>query len=330
MSLWIDKKYLKLVSPRLRNGKWKDDKLFNHSCTYCGDSSKNELKARGYHFIYKDTYVYKCHNCGHSTNIGIFLKDHDDMLYKQWVMEKFGKKNDTRPVAQQNMTFEPPKFKSNPLAKYPKAEDSQLCIDYLTQREIPKKWWKDFYFVEKSQSLDSINYKYNKRVLGNDPRLVLPFYDRQKNLIGLTGRALNDSQLRYLTLRFDEEKPLIFNLDKVDFNKPLYVVEGPIDSLFLDNCIAVAGSDFSKVTNEISRSNSTLIFDNEPRNKEIIKKMRSMGEQGYNVCVWPETITEKDINDMVLNRIPDIVDVIRENTLQGLSLNLAINNWSKV
>ena len=84
------------------------------------------------------------------------------------------------------------------------------------------------------------------------------------------------------------------------------------------------------MTNEISRSNSTLIFDNEPRNKEIIKKMRSMGEQGYNVCVWPETITEKDINDMVLNRIPDIVDVIRENTLQGLSLNLAINNWSKV
>ena len=155
MSLWIDKKYLKLVSSRLRNGKWKDDKLFNHSCTYCGDSTKNKLKARGYHFQHKDTYVYKCHNCGHSTNIGIFLKDHDDMLYKQWVMEKFGKKKDSRPVAQQNFTFEPPKFKSNPLAKYPKAEDSQLCVDYLTRREIPKKWWKDFYFVEKSQSLSS-------------------------------------------------------------------------------------------------------------------------------------------------------------------------------
>ena len=330
MSLWIDKKYLKLVSPRLRNVKWKDDKLLNHSCPYCGDSSKNELKARGYHFVHKDTYVYKCHNCGHSTNVGIFLKDQDDMLYKQWVMEKFGKKKDTRPVAQQNFTFEPPKFKSNPLAKYPKAEDSQLCVDYLTRRQIPKKWWKDFYFVEKSQSLSSINYKYNKRVLGNDPRLVLPFYDRQKNLIGLTGRALNDSQLRYLTLRFDEEKPLIFNLDKVDFNQPLYVVEGPIDSLFLPNCIAVGGSDFSKVTNEISKSNSTLIFDNEPRNKEIIKKMRSMGDQGYKVCVWPETIKEKDINDMVLNQIPNIIDVINNNTLQGLSLNLAINNWSKV
>ena len=143
-----------------------------------------------------------------------------------------------------------------------------------------------FYFVESAQSLSSINYKYNKRVLGNDPRLVLPFYDRQKNLIESQVETLNDSQLRYLTLRFDEEKPLIFNLDKVDFNKPLYVVEGPIDSLFLDNCIAVGGSDFSKVTNEISKSNSTLIFDNEPRNKEIIKKMKNMSDQGYKVCVW--------------------------------------------
>ena len=98
----------------------------------------------------------------------------------------------------------------------------------------------------------------------------------------------------------------------------------------MDNCIAVAGSDFSKVTSEISKSNSTLIFDNEPRNKEIIKKMRSMGELGYKVCVWPETIKEKDINDMVLNQIPDIIDVINNNTMQGLSLNLAINNWSKV
>tara|TARA_E500000081_G_scaffold153406_1_gene187659 strand:- start:1556 stop:2293 length:738 start_codon:yes stop_codon:yes gene_type:complete len=245
-------------------------------------------------------------------------------------MERFGKKNDTRPAAQQNFTFEPPKFKDNPLGKYPKAKDNQLCIDYLTKREIPKKWWDDFYFVESAQSLSSVNYKYNKRVLGNDPRLVIPFYDRQKNLIGVTGRALNASELRYLTLRFDDNEPLIFNLDKVDFNQPLYVVEGPIDSLFLDNCIAVAGSDFSKVTNQISKSNSTLIFDNEPRNKEIVKKMKSMSEQGYKVCVWPETILEKDINDMVLNRIPDISGVIKENTKQGLELSLAINNWSKV
>ena len=112
------------------------------------DSTKNKLKARGYHFVHKDTYVYKCHNCGHSTNIGIFLKDHDDLLYKQWVMEKFGKKKDTRPVAQQNFTFEPPKFKSNPLAKYPKAEDSQLCVDYLTRRRNTKKMVERFILLK--------------------------------------------------------------------------------------------------------------------------------------------------------------------------------------
>ena len=174
-----------------------------------------------------------------------------------------------------------------------------------------------------------MNYKYNRRVLGNDPRLVFPFKDRQGNLVEVTGRALNDSQLRYLTLRFDDDKPFIFGLNKVDFNKPLYVVEGPIDSLFLDNCIAVAGSDFSKITNEIPKSNTTIVFDNEPRNKEIIKKMNSIAELGYKVCIWPETIKEKDINDMVLSGVNPL-DIIKRNTLQGLKLKLAIKNWSKV
>ena len=197
------------------------------------------------------------------------------------------------------------------------------------RRNIPKKHWKDIYFVENSQSLSSLNYKYNRRVLGNDPRLVFPFKDRQGNLVGVTGRALNDSQLRYLTLRFDDDKPFIFGLNKIDFNKPLYVVEGPIDSLFLDNCIAVAGSDFSKITNEIPKTNTTIVFDNEPRNKEIIKKMNSIAELGYKVCVWPETIEEKDINDMVLSGLNPL-DIIERNTLQGLQLTLAIKNWSKV
>ena len=104
--------------------------------------------------------------------------------------------------------------------------------------------------------------------------------------------------------------------------------EGPIDSMFLPNCLAVAGGDLQSI--KFDKEQCILVFDNEPRNKEIIKKMRSMGELGYKVCVWPETIKEKDINDMVLNQIPDIIDVINNNTMQGLSLNLAINNWSKV
>ena len=327
MSLWIDKKYLKLVAPRFKNSKWKSDKLLNHSCPYCGDSQKDKLKARGYHFVYKDSYVFKCHNCGHSTSLGKFLEEHSSTLYKQWVMEKFGRR-EKRKTPLPEMSFKP-EFKSDPLKGYTKAEDNEISLTYLMRRNIPKKHWKDIYFVENSQSLSSLNYKYNRRVLGNDPRLVFPFKDRQGNLVGVTGRALNDSQLRYLTLRFDDDKPFIFGLNKIDFNKPLYVVEGPIDSLFLDNCIAVAGSDFSKITNEIPKTNTTIVFDNEPRNKEIIKKMNSIAELGYKVCIWPETIKEKDINDMVLSGVNPL-DIIKRNTLQGLKLKLAIKNWSKV
>ena len=327
MSLWIDKKYLKLISSRFKNSKWKSDKLLNHSCPYCGDSSKDKLKARGYHFVYKDSYVFKCHNCGHSTGVGKFLKDQDSMLYKQWVMEKFGRKEKSK-KEKVEIDFKP-KFKPNPLSGFTKAKDSDLALTYLMRRSIPEETWDDMYFVEQAQSLSSLDYKYSRRVLGNDPRLVLPFKDRQGNLVGVTGRALNNSELRYLTLRFDDEKPFIYNLNKVDFNKPLFVVEGPIDSLFIPNCIAVAGSDFSKITNEIPLTNTTVVFDNEPRNKEIIKKMLQIGDLGFKVCVWPTTIEEKDINDMVLmGKNP--VDIINKNTLQGLSLIHAVKYWSNV
>jgi len=328
MSLWIDKKYLKLISSRFKNSKWKSDKLLNHSCPYCGDSQKDKLKARGYHFVYKDSYVFKCHNCGHSTSVGKFLQDQDNMLYKQWVMEKFGRKEKKSTGVVTEMDFKP-KFVADPLKVYPKAKDEPISLTYLLRRSIPEDKWEDIYFVENSQSLSSLDYKYNRRVLGNDPRLVFPFKDRQGNLVGVTGRALNDSQLRYLTLRFDDDKPFIFGLHKVDFNKPLYVVEGPIDSLFLDNCIAVAGSDFTKITDEIPLTNTTVVFDNEPRNAEIVKKMTAIAKLGYKVCVWPDIVKEKDINDMVLSGVNPL-DVINKNTLQGLKLQLAIQTWSKV
>ena len=67
--LWVDKKYLRLISSRFRNSKWKNEDLLNHSCPYCGDSEKNPHKARGYHFVYKDTFMYKCHNCGVATGL---------------------------------------------------------------------------------------------------------------------------------------------------------------------------------------------------------------------------------------------------------------------
>ena len=329
--LWVDKKYLRLISSRFRNSKWKNEDLLNHACPYCGDSEKNLHKARGYHFVYKDTFMYKCHNCGESKSFANFLKEQDNALWKQYAVEKFYKKKpEFAPVIKQRTSI----FKRDSLKKVGciKALDSPRARDYLNIRQIPKHKWDELYYVENSQSLSNIDTKYKDRVFGNDPRLVLPFYSRQGKLIGISGRALNNNKLRYLTLKFDETTPLIYGLRTVDYNKRVYVTEGPIDSLFLPNAIAVAGSDFSKLKTIVPTEQAIVVFDNEPRNPEIVKHMSQIIEDGFTVCVWPKWIRQKDINEMVLNGLsPNIIeDTINKNKFSGLKAKMALSDWSKV
>ena len=194
--LWVDKKYLRLISSRFRNTKWKNEDLLNHSCPYCGDSEKNPHKARGYHFVYKETFVYKCHNCGESKSFANFLKEQDTTLWKQYAVEKFYKKEPTfTKVTVPKVTKV---FKDDPLKKVGcvPATQSKRAIEYLNHRRIPLEKWDELYAIENCQALSSLDYKYKDRVFGNDPRLVLPFYSRQGKLIGVSGRALNNNKLR--------------------------------------------------------------------------------------------------------------------------------------
>jgi len=331
--LWVDKKYLRLISSRFRNSKWKNEDLLNHACPYCGDSEKNPHKARGYHFVYKDTFMYKCHNCGESKSFANFLKEQDNTLWKQYCVEKFYKKE---PNYTPILTLKPSFPKHDVLKKVGCLKvmqpGAQRARDYLNMRQIPKHKWDELYYIENSQSLSNIDTKYKDRVFGNDPRLVLPFYSRQGKLIGISGRALNNNKLRYLTLKFDETTPLIYGLRTVDYNKRVYVTEGPIDSLFLPNSIAVAGSDFTKLNTIVPTEQAVVVFDNEPRAPEIVKKMNQIINDGFEVCIWPRTMNDKDINDMVLNGLsPNIIeDIINKNKFSGLKAKMALSDWSKV
>ena len=134
----------------------------------------------------------------------------------------------------------------------------------------------------------------------DEPRLVLPFIDKDGMLFGFTGRSFKKNSLRYLTIMIDDTKPKIFGLDKVDFNRKYYVVEGPIDSLFLDNAIAVSGTSFGKLSETgLDKDNLNIVFDNQPRNVEVCKLIEKNIDQGYSVVIWPQTIIAKDINETI-------------------------------
>jgi hypothetical protein len=329
--------------------KWKGDTTLNHRCLYCGDSSKNTYKARGYHFAVEQSFIYKCHNCGKSTSSVNFIKDHFPVIHKEYVKEwlkESGRKPKNHasghkmpsantfkftPKTEINtkdiMTVENLKFLMKP------CNEVVVAKKYLEDRKIPKVHFNELWYTEHPQSLSLLSSKYKDRVLGNDPRIILPFFSEDGELIGISGRAINDSPLRYLTMRFRDDLPLIFNLNKVDRTKTIYVTEGPIDSLFLPNSIAVAGSDFKKI-DETIKDSSVLIFDNEPRNKEILKKIDEVIDLGYSVCVWNDRRVDayKDINEMILNGLTEqeVKSIIDECTTDGLSAKLKLQEYKKI
>jgi hypothetical protein len=154
----------------------------------------------------------------------------------------------------------------------------------------------------------------------------------EKNLAAFQGRALGESKLRYITVKTHEDNHKFYGLDRLNLDDMIYVVEGPIDSMFLQNAIATADSNLMSITSVFDKSKITLVFDNEPRNKEIVKKIDDAIEQHYNVMIWPEMIDSKDINDMVLDGFsPDeIQDIISRNTFVNLRAKAEFIKWKKV
>ena len=198
----------------------------------------------------------------------------------------------------------------------------------IEKRKLPPKCLNDLYLCESF-------YKFTNSLIpnkfpsldGDHPRLLIPFRDKDGEVFAYQGRAFGDEIPKYITIKLNSDADKIFGLDKVDMKKKIYVVEGPIDSLFLDNCIAVAGADFNNVQGDL-----TVIYDNEPRNKEIVKQIEKTINQGRSVVLWPDSMKEKDINDMILSGYTklQIQKIIEDNTFEGVSAKLRFTGWKKI
>jgi len=337
MSIIIDTKYLSLLSPRLDRFKKVRDYLWNFRCPQCGDSQKSKSKARGYVYRKKTDLFFKCHNCGVGQSVGNLIKDLDPFLHKQYIMERYragetGKRKSKAP----EFKFETPTFKPKEtdidlpsIESLPKEHYARV---YCEGRTIPQQFMEKIFYTEdfKNWALSVCQVDYSN-LMGKEPRLVIPFFDKDNQLIGAQGRALQESKVRYVTVKVYEDAPKVFGLERWNSDQHTYLVEGPIDSLFLPNCLAVAGADMSDL-GILNKDKTTLIFDNEPRNFQIVRSMIKSLQDGWNVVIWPNSITCKDINDMVLTSIKDarLVEIINTNTYSGQRGEWEVHSWKKV
>lgn len=345
--LYIDSKYVGLVSARLPLFKRRND-TYNFRCPLCGDSQTNKNKTRGYLYRKGDGLLYYCHNCHVSVSFGNFLKAIDPEVYKQYVQEKFIEKNSNTNVAIADKppditSFAKPVFITNtPLKSLKKI--SQLAWDhpakkYINSRMIPTRFHSKLFYAPKFKKWVNsiIPDKFDVDKLDDDePRLIIPMIDKNHDVIGVQGRSFRKDGIRYITIIFNDQLPKVFGLDDVDFTQTTYVTEGPIDSMFIPNAIAMAGSDGINVIDSIvaeHRDNIVFVYDNEPRNKEICKIIEKAIDRGFKVAFWPDHVVSKDINDMVLkeNLKPvDIKLIIDNNTYSGLQAKLKLTTWRKL
>lgn len=328
MSLYIDKKYVNLVSGSLEKFKWKKETLATCRCFKCGDSERNKSKTRGYFFEHKGKYVYKCHNCGFACGVYGVLESVSPTLCKEYAFENFREKEparDAEPVKQQTESL----F-TDLGVRLDKLNADHKAVKYVHSREIPKEKYSNFYYCS---DFSKILRTFGKEGTKED-RLVIPFYNEAGELIGVQGRSFNECKdsIRYITLKRQDCESLWYNLDKVDPRETVYVTEGPIDSMFIPNAVAMQGAKWmDELPEKIKNSKVVFIFDNEPRNVEIVNLIGKYIDSGRNVVVWPEEINKKDINDLVMTYgISTTISLIINNVYSGLKAKMRYTYWKRV
>jgi hypothetical protein len=339
----IDYKYIGLISSRLPLFKKKSDGTFNFRCIICGDSQTDKRKARGFILTKNNKTTYYCHNCHASLSLPNFIKQIDPQLFDEYQKERLAEKYLSNQVG---VAAREPDFTRVRFPKYLReaafqkiSKISSLSPDnpakrYVNSRKIPTKHhhklflslkfkkWVNTIIPDKFESTDI-----------DEARLILPFIDMDGSLIGFTGRAFGQNKIRYITIHVDTDKPLIFGLDAVNKNEKIYVTEGPIDSLFLPNALAMGSSNNLNGLKQFidDPSKFILVMDNEPKNKDICNIVEKAIDLGYNVCIWPSHIEQKDINEMVLSGMKpeDVKLIIDCNTSCGLEAKLKLTQWKK-
>ena len=303
---------------------------------------KNKNKMRGYIYRKDNDLFYKCHNCSAGMSIGNLIKQMDGTIYKEYTLERY-KSGEINGANTRTQIFKipSPRFGKVEAPTFDTAErcdslaDKHFCKIYLTRRHIPTAFHNKLYFTANFKKFCDEVYPNHGKEITPDARLIIPFFDEYNNLIAVSGRALvtSDEKLRYVTIRTNEsEDRLIYGMDRIDLSEPVKIVEGPIDSLFLKNCVASGDSSLSITSKNINSNKKILIFDNEPRNKEIVSLMEKAIKSMNYVVVWPDNIRQKDINEMIMSGIStdEIEAIISNNTFYGLEAITKFVFWKKI
>jgi hypothetical protein len=222
-----------------------------------------------------------------------------------------------------------PVFTASPLAGLTKIDDlntSHPAREYLLNRKLPTD---ALYYTDTFQEwVNSIKPNTFPDTQNDEPRIIIPFIDKEGVVFGFQGRSLHSTGLRYITILLDEGQSKIFGLNRINYDKTIFITEGPLDSLLLDNALAMAGADVTLPSELFSDCDVVYVLDNEPRSREITKRIENHISQGHRVVIWPKDVKQKDINDMLLAG-HDVESLVQSNIFVSLTAKLKLQDWKQ-
>lgn len=327
--------YVNQVGMRLEGFKRVRDNVWNARCPICGDSQQRKGKQRFYIHPDKErtTLMTSCRNCSYASPFLYFLKDHYNDLYLQAIMDIFKNKAERKPkkveqTVEAEVTLDETNVERPFLEPIEGLDNLHPVMKYVNSRYIPKQRFSRLAWCEnfKEFSLKFPEYQENNE-MPEDMRLLIPFYDSNNRMTHIQARAIDpNAYIRYITLKLDEKAPKWFGVESLKEGKR-YVIEGPIDSLFLPNCVATADANLLSYPD-----GDIYIPDNQYRNKEIVQIVERIIDSGKSVVLFPSSFAHKDINDAVIDGVPlsEIYMIIKSNTFKGLAAKLEWSQRQKV
>lgn len=338
--IFLDTTYMHKISYKLlRFHKTGKDK-YSFRCPICGDSDKDTSKTRGNFQIFKGQLFSGCYNCGESLPFNAFLRRVAPDEYDEYIAESYGAKKTPRSASINTITNKKPTFKTK--VKSESFFDTLKCISslpddhpakvYVRQRGI-YKLDKLYYTPKFKQFCNTVKPNSFENTKYDTPRLIIPFADKDGKIFCFQGRSFDPkSKTKYITIKLDEDMPKIYGLDTIDESKPVLLLEGPLNTLFLNNAVGAAGSNLESYANMLK--DPILVFDNDSRNENIVKSVKNAIQSGRTVVLWDNTFrAEEDINDISNTYGMDaneITEYLLAHAYSGLMAELKFSEWTKL
>ena len=338
-SPWMQEQYIVEAGKSIEGFRKVRDGLYNCRCPICGDSAVDETKRRGYFIQHPDSgWSYYCHNCGAAQGVKWFLKTIDEELYRRYCLEAFRSGRDLsfetkRPEIKAMSVDEQRILGSRLLVRCSNLPKEHDALKYLEGRRVTTEMASRIFWTDDFPNLvkGACGSKYDGSALPQKG-VVFPVRNFDLKLVGWQIRDIHsqDKRRRFATCTVqDASGDLCFVPRKLDSSKPVFVVEGCIDALFLNNSVARLQAALWKFQPE---QYSCIYFnDQEPRNKEVVKEISRCVRKGLKTVLLPSDYREMDVNDIAVQfgmGIDDIERLFLENAWNGLTAQIKFSKWS--